>query len=204
MKLRPVVEERNVLRQALEGGNTAAFANAYPRGWPGAGGSRRLAGPPLAARGAGLLNRDHVHLARGDAVASEIENEGWRRHLGFADLPRVAPREAGATLGRIAAGHRLTLYAHYATDTAGHRGGMPGARAALERVDAFLGGVLDTLPRHHLLLVASDHGNIEDLEAGHTLNPALGLAAGPDCVERTRGMESILDVTPRILEWLRE
>jgi bisphosphoglycerate-independent phosphoglycerate mutase (AlkP superfamily) len=137
-------------------------------------------------------------------VASEIENEGWRKHLGFADLPRVEPREAGAILGRISSGHRLTLYAHYATDIAGHRGGMDGARAALERVDLFLGGILEMLPRDHLLLVASDHGNIEDVEAGHTLNPALGLAAGPGCVERTRGMESILDVTPRILEWLRE
>lgn len=202
VKLRPVVEERSVLRRVQERGSAVAFANAYPRGWPGPRGSRRMAGPPLAARGAGVLHRDHTHLERREAVASEIENEGWRRHLGFRDLPRIAPHEAGAVLGRLAAVHALTLYAHYATDTAGHRGGMTGSRRALERVDAFLGGILTTLPDDHLLLVASDHGNIEEVEAGHTLNPALGLAVGPGAPSRVEGMRSILDVTPRILEWL--
>ncbi len=71
------------------------------------------------------------------------------------------------------------MYAHYYTDVAGHRGGMGGAVAALERVDRFLGGVLSDLPRDTLLLLASDHGNIEDIRAGHTRNPALGLALGP-------------------------
>lgn len=202
VKLRRLVEEESVLRRVVEGGLPTAFANAYPQGWPGPGGSRRLAGPPLAARGAGLLVRDHRHLALGEAVASEIVNDGWRRHLGFADLPEPDPREAGATLGRIAAAHRMTLYAHYATDTAGHRGGMDGGRASLERVDTFLGGVLETLPEDYLLLLASDHGNVEDVRTGHTRNPSLGILVGPDAPERARELGSILDVTPRLLDWL--
>lgn len=202
VRLRPVVEEESLLRRSVEAGFPTAFANAYPRGWPGPRGSRRVAGPPLAARGAGLLVRDHEHLARGEAVASEMVNDGWRRHLGFRDLPDVSPRGAGETLGRVAAAHRLTLYAHYATDTAGHRGGMEGGREALERVDGFLGGLLDTLPEDRLLVVASDHGNIEDVRAGHTRNPALGLVVGPDAAARGRELTSIRDVTPRILAWL--
>src|SRR5688572_19701510 len=39
------------------------------------------AGPPLAALGAGVLNRHTPELVRGDAVASEITNDGWREHL---------------------------------------------------------------------------------------------------------------------------
>ncbi|MDT8342563.1 MAG: alkaline phosphatase family protein [Longimicrobiales bacterium] len=202
VRLRPLVESESVLRRAVAAGIPTAFANAYPAGWPGPGGSRRVAGPPLAARGAGLLNRDHRHLARGEAVATEIDNHGWRHRLGFAALPEVAPQAAGRTLGRIAARHRLTLWAHYATDTAGHRGGMAGARAALERVDTFLGGVLETLPRGHLLMLVSDHGNIEDVRGGHTRNPALTLLAGPEAVERSRTLETLLDPAPRILEWL--
>lgn len=200
--LRPLVEEESLLARAVDAGHPTAFANAYPRGWPGPRGGRRVAGPPLAARGAGLLTRDQEELRRHRAVSSEMVNDGWRRHLGFDDLPEVTPRGAGETLGRLAGEHRLTLYAHYATDTAGHRGGMAGAREALERVDAFLAGVLDTLPPDHLLVVASDHGNVEDVRVGHTRNPALGVVAGPGASTRATGLSSLLDVTPRILEWL--
>ena len=101
-----------------------AFANAYPRGWPGE--RRRLAAPPLAARAAGLLNRHVEHLARGQAVASEIVNSGWQVHLGHEDLPEVTAVAAGTTLARIAASHDITFFAHYATDIAGHRGGWRG------------------------------------------------------------------------------
>jgi phosphopentomutase len=76
--------------------------------------------------------------------------------------------------------------------------------AALETVDAFLGGLLHRLPPERLLLVASDHGNIEDLSAGHTRNPALGLLVGPDAVRRAKPLRSITDVTPIILSWLSE
>lgn len=203
VSLRTLVEEESLLSRAGAAGHGTAFANAYPRGWPGPQGSRRLAGPPLAARGAGLLTRNQEALAAGEAVSSEIVNDGWRERLGFREVPLVTPREAGRTLGRLAGPHRLTLYAHYSTDTAGHRGDAAACRAALERVDGFLAGVLETLPRGHLLLVASDHGNIEELGTGHTRNPALGLLVGPDAEARSRELESLMDVTPAVLEWLR-
>ncbi|HZD03712.1 MAG TPA: hypothetical protein VE173_02305, partial [Longimicrobiales bacterium] len=70
VSLRPLLEERNVLRSARERSHTAAFANAYPRSWPGPRARRRLAAPPLAARAAGLLVRHAEDLAAGEAVAS--------------------------------------------------------------------------------------------------------------------------------------
>lgn len=200
--LRPLVEERSVFRRAQDGGLTAAFANAYPRGWPGE--RRRLAAPPLAARAAGLLDRHEEHLARGEAVASEILNTGWRDHLGFEQLPEIGAADAGRALARIVARHHLTVYAHYATDLAGHRGGMEGAVKALERVDAFLGGYLDAAPVDAILLIASDHGNVEDVNQGHTRNPALGLVAGDDAERRARDLHSIADVAGALLRWLAE
>ncbi len=197
--LQPLVEERSVLRRGLDAGLRVAFANAYPKGWPNE--RRRLAAPPLAARAAGLLDRHEEALARGDAVASEILNTGWRVHLGFADLPEVSAADAGRVLARIGAAHDLTFFAHYATDIAGHRGGMDGAVSALERVDAFLGGYLEAAPADAVLLVASDHGNIEDVGQGHTLNPSLGLVVGPDAERRAGELGSIADVTGALLRW---
>jgi 2,3-bisphosphoglycerate-independent phosphoglycerate mutase len=179
VRLRPLVTEESILARALERGLSTTFANAYPRGFLESAYGRRPAGPPLAAHGAGLLTRHEEDLARGQAVASEMVNTGWIARLGFSDLPEVTPEEAGANLARIAAGHDVTLYAHYSTDSAGHRGGMEAGVRALVRVDRFLGGLMEAMPDHLGVLVTSDHGNIEDVRGGHTRNPALGLALGP-------------------------
>lgn len=200
--LRPLVEERSLFRRALEAGHPTIFANAYPRSWPGARAHRRVAAPPLAARAAGLLTRHEEALAAGEAVASEITNDAWRTHLGHVHLPEPTPAEAGATLARLAAGARLTFFAHYSTDSAGHREGMAGAVDALERVDAFVGGLVDALPRDALLLLTSDHGNIEEVGGGHTLNPALTVLVGPGARERREGLASLADLTPAVLSWL--
>lgn len=201
VRLRPLVEERSLLRRAVDAGRTVAFANAYPRGWPGPRGGRRIAAPPLAARAAGVLDRHEDALAAGTAVASEILNDGWREHLGHSALPRVTAAEAGRNLARISETADLTLYAHYATDTAGHTQVMGPAIGALERVDAFLRGVVAALSADTLLLVASDHGNLEDIRVGHTRNPALGLARGPG-VERAAALADLREVTPFVLEVL--
>jgi 2,3-bisphosphoglycerate-independent phosphoglycerate mutase len=202
VRLRPLVEEGSVLRRAADAGRTVAFANAYPRGWPGARGGRRIAGPPLAARGAGVLDRHEDALARGRAVSSEIVNDGWRHHLGHESVPEITPEQAGRNLARISGQVHLTLYAHYATDSAGHDRDMRAAVGALERVDAFLAGVLSELAADILLLIASDHGNLEDVRFGHTRNPALGIARGPGA-ERAATLSDLRQVAPFVLELLR-
>lgn len=207
--LRPLVAERSILARAVAAGVRVAFANAYPEEVFEAddvaaprGRSPLRAGPPLAARAAGLLTRHTDALARGDAVASEITNDGWREHLGRLAVPVITAENAGRNLARIAGGHDLTFFAHYATDTAGHRRDMADAVAALERVDRFLAGILDALPDDRLLVVASDHGNLEDIRAGHTLNPALALVVGRGHAEFAASLRSLTDVAPAILERL--
>jgi hypothetical protein len=186
----------------VDAGLRVTFANAYPRSWPGPGGGRRIAGPPLAARGAGVLDRHEDALAEGSAVASEILNDSWRRHLGHAHVPRISAEEAGRNLARISRGADLTLYAHYATDTAGHRRELDAAVAALRRVDRFLGGLRTALDADTLLLVASDHGNLEDVRVGHTRNPALGIVAGPGADVAADRLHDIRGVAPFVLDVL--
>lgn len=218
--LRSIVARRSLLARARAAGRDVAFANAYPeelldRARAAAealrtdGGLARVrhlgplrAGPPLAAIGAGVFTRHTPALERGDAVASEITNEGWIERLGRASLPVIPPERAGANLAGIAARHDLTLYAHYTTDHVGHRGGYDDAVAALETVDRFLAGVLSELPSDTLLLVVSDHGNIEDVRREHTRNPALGLVTGPGHRAVASSMRDLRDVTPVVLRAL--
>lgn len=200
--LRPIMMSENVLIRAVEAGLKATFANAYPRRYMERAWTKRPAGPPLAAQGAGLLERDETHLALGEAVASEILNDLWRTRLEIHDMPLVTPAKAGENLARIAASADLTLFAHYATDTAGHTQSMEGGIAALEKVDAFLSGLLPSLPDDTLLAVASDHGNIEDTSRGHTLNPTFNLLHGPGASTVARGLTAITDLAPALLSFL--
>lgn len=203
VRLRPLVEEESFLRRASERGHSVTFANAYPKGWPGPRGGRRIAAPPLAARGAGVLTRHEEELGRGEAVASEIVNDGWRSHLGHDWLPTVTPEEAGRNLAGISETADLTLYAHYATDTAGHRGDAAETLAVLERLDRFLTGVVESLDSRTLVLIGSDHGNLEDSRGGHTRNPALGAAMGPGR-ERAEHLRDLRGYAPFILRELGE
>lgn len=204
--LRPLVESRSVLAAARLAGRRVAFANAYPEELVqliGRAGRLPLplrSGPVIAAHGAGALTRHTAELAEGDAVASEIVNDGWRERLQRTRVPRIEPERAGANLARIANTHDLTLYAHYSTDTIGHEQDLAASMVALERVDRFLGAVAGGLETDVLLLVASDHGNIEDTRAQHTTNPALCIVSGDGHAEVAGKLTSILDVMPLILE----
>ncbi|MDB4950304.1 MAG: Metalloenzyme superfamily protein [Gemmatimonadetes bacterium] len=200
--LREMLGRENLLARARAAGRRPAFANAYPIASIDADPRifRRPAAPPLAAISAGCLDRDLAELAAGRAVASSITNEQWRRHLGD-ELAQVTPQEAGRRLAAITAGADVTLFAHYDTDHVGHRGDAASAVAAVEKVDAFLGALADALPPDALLVVASDHGNLEDPSAAHTLNPVPVIAAGPGRMALAERVRSLADVTPAML-WL--
>jgi bisphosphoglycerate-independent phosphoglycerate mutase (AlkP superfamily) len=109
--------------------------------------------------------------------------------------------DAGANLARIASQANLTLYAHYATDSAGHEMSLDAAISSLVRVEELLASLLANLGDDVTLLVASDHGNLEDVRVGHTRNPVLGLAAGPHA-DAAAEMTDLRDVTPFILDVL--
>jgi 2,3-bisphosphoglycerate-independent phosphoglycerate mutase len=201
--LRELLETRSLFREAARRGHRVTFANAYPAGYlePGGRGVRRPGALPLAARAAGVLVRDEVSLRRGEALASSITTEAWRRYVDPL-APLVEPEEAGHRLAHLARAADLTVFAHYDTDYIGHRGDFTAAIEVLERCDRFLGGVLAALPGDALLLVSSDHGNIEDVGAGHTRNPVPLLAVGARAEGALRGVRSIMDLTPFILGML--
>lgn len=215
--LRDRLARENFLTRAKELGKTVAFANAYPEELfeqqtterrnrnrsRGPVSDPLRAGPPIAALGAGVLNRHTSQLERGDAVASEITNDGWRKHLKRTGLPVITPAEAGRNLARIAASHDLTLFAHYTTDFVGHRGHMWEAVEALQKVDEFLSGVVAAIPEDALVAVVSDHGNIEDIRVGHTQNAALGFFFGRNH-HVFEPVTSLIDVAPTVLSVLAD
>ncbi|HUF11602.1 MAG TPA: alkaline phosphatase family protein [Longimicrobiales bacterium] len=203
--LRPLVESESMLARGVRDGLDVAFANAYPASLIAlATGSGRLPLPlrsaiVIAAMGARVLVRHEPELIAGDAIASEITHTGWREGLGRTDVPEISAAQAGRNLAAIAERHDLTLFAHYATDGAGHLQDLNAGSDAWQRVDEFLGAVIGAMASDVLLAVVSDHGNLEDARVQHTRNPALCILAGPGHAALAERLSSLMDVAPALL-----
>ena len=193
---------QNIFGRAVDAGARVRFANAYPS-WAveRAEKVRRPGAFPLAARAAAVLDFEENAVRRGEALVSSITTERWRSQVD-PEAPVVTPQEAGERLALMAAANDLTVFAHYDTDYIGHRGSFAQAVAAIERVDAFLGGVMAAKSAETLLLISSDHGNLEDLQKGHTRNPVPLIAAGPGYDDALTAIETLPDLAPFILRRL--
>ena len=199
--LRRVIAEHSLLKQAAEAGAQVTSANAYSeRYWAMVReGERHLSASTLTIMASGVPFRTLQDLLDGRAVLWDITHEVATGHLGF-ELPLVAPEEAGARLGRLAAQYDLVLYESFLTDLAGH--GRVDPAWVLVRLDAFLGGIFAALSPDTTLVVCSDHGNLEDVATKvHTTNPVPLLAFGP-AAWRFSDATAITDVTPAILSSL--
>jgi hypothetical protein len=202
--LRELLRRRSLFRTLAEAGRTTAFANAYPvaylraLGIPADGEAefelgRRRARPSATtvafAAGGGRF-RTWPDARAGHGLTHDITGERARAHGG--DLPVRAPEDAAEILLRLARGHDLTVFEFFETDEAGHARSMDRALDALARLDALLRAIVAALDDGDALVVASDHGNVEDLSTrNHTRAkvPILGFGrAAP-------GVSTVADLT---------
>ena len=201
--LRQVIQEKNVFTQLLAAGRTCTFANAYARA-PGTELPLYLRSvttvATLAAFGA-TRNRDSL-LAH-DAVFHDLTRTTLRES-GFIDIPEIAEAEAADDLLQIARTTDLCLFEYFLTDHAAHRGRPEDQQRVIASLGRFLGRLQQGLdPTRELLLLVSDHGNIEQPDCrGHTTNPVPWIAYGCAARRALVGVHSILDVTPAILRLL--
>jgi hypothetical protein len=205
-RVRAVVDEGNLFRRVGELGGSFLFCNAYPDGYFEAvqRGKRLLSVIPYAATSAGQPLLNHADLRAGRALAADFTGAGWRSQLGYEDVPVYAPAEAGCRLWMLAQPHQLVFFEHWQTDLLGHRGDLPEAVKDLQVFDAFLGGLLNAAGLDEtLIIVASDHGNVEDCSHGkHTDNPALCLVIGAERQAVAQRIFSLIDLAPAILDFL--
>ena len=201
--LREIVREHNLFTRLADRGLTSTFANAYFVDEV----SQVLAGrlqsvTTVATLAAFGTVRGREQLERNDAVYQDLTRQSLvaRGYTG----PIVSPAEAAEHLAAIAASHHLTLFEYFQTDRAGHGGDREWVVGVLAEFDAFLGRLLARCLETGLLLVlTSDHGNIEDLSTGlHTANPVPLAARGPGADALRARVRSITDVSPVILEFL--
>lgn len=206
-RLRAMVSEHGIFGRAVAAGLAVTFANAYSREYLEAyeRGARRPSVTTCALAASGLPFRTFEDLERGRAVSWDITRERFAGAGGFGPGGArvvIEPEVAGRHLAALTGEHRLTVFETFLTDLAGHgRFGLSAAEA-LRRIDGLIAGYLEQAPSGATLILTSDHGNIEDsVSRSHTRNPVPLLAVGP-LAPRLADLESILDVTPCILDCL--
>ncbi|GAB4570932.1 MAG: alkaline phosphatase family protein [Anaerolineae bacterium] len=204
-RIRSVLNAGNLFKQVITYGGSATLVNAYPPGFFAAvdRGKRLLSSIQQAAREAGVELLGDDALRRGDAMSPDWTGEGWRTELGYTDTPVYTPYEAGQHLALLAQRHTLTFFSNWITDVIGHRGPLEHGVAMLERFDGVMAGLLDTWPEDGLIVVTSDHGNMEDLTTRkHTENDVPTLLIGTGHAELAASVTALTDLTPMILHAL--
>ncbi|MFO7608626.1 MAG: alkaline phosphatase family protein [Candidatus Krumholzibacteriia bacterium] len=198
--LRAILLEHSVLRQLTDLGRRACFLNAFRPRFFAFPRERQLqfSATTVANLAADLPFFTLDDVAAGRSLYQEFTNAELRA-MGF-EVDPLTPAEAGRVLGRAAAAYDFVLYEYFQTDKAGHSGEPERAWAELAKLDAFLGAVLEALPPDALLLLTSDHGNLEDLRTRrHTANPVPLMAWGPGAAGFIAPLARLDQVTPAIV-----
>lgn len=183
-------------------GKKAILLNAYPpRYFDGIDSGKRLySSIPLAVTNAGIPLFKHEDLFAGHALSADFTGEGWRTMLGFIDAPVMDADEAGRKLGTLAKEYDFSLFEYWASDYAGHKQEMDDAIRLMETFDEVIGGLVDVWS-DGLILITSDHGNMEDLSTRkHTDANVPAIVIGDKFAreEFTHDMKDLTDIAPAI------
>ena len=184
----------------------SALLNAYPPGYfQGVDSGRRLySAIPLAVTSAGLPLFTKHDLFAGRALSADFTGAGWTGMLGFPDAPVLTPHAAGAKLAQLAGEYDFSLFEYWASDYAGHKQDMKWAVEQFMIFDGVLGGLLDTWKDEEgLILITSDHGNMEDLSTRRHTNakvPALLIGSSTARASFSSGLKDLAGIHDKILE----
>ncbi len=152
--------------KTVKAGKKTALLNAYPpRYFDGIDSGKRLySSIPLALTNAGIPLFTDKDYYEGKALSADFTGAGWHEFLGYPDAPVYKPEPAGAKLAELASQYDFSFFEYWASDYAGHKQDMPSATRQLETFDSVLKGLLEAWQAEEgLIVLTSDHGNMEDL-----------------------------------------
>lgn len=201
-----LADEHNIFKQVVNCGKQAALINAYPPRLHQAinRGKSLRSSIQQAAHEAGLPMFEDKHLYSGEAMSEDWTGEAWRTHLDYTDTPLFTPYEAGVEMVRLSRQYDFAFFSHWFTDTVGHRGPFEDAVGLLELFDGVMTGAMDTWDDDEgLMLVTSDHGNMEVIgDRHHTENDVPTLIVGREKAAFAEGFTALTDFVPRMAKML--
>lgn len=192
------LDGKTIFAKTVQAGKTTALLNAYPPPYfEGIDSGKRLySAIPLALTNAGIPLFTKEDLYEGRALSADFTGKGWNTFLKLQDAPVYEPLEAGRKLAQLALQYDFAFFEYWASDYAGHKQDMDSAVRQMERFDDVLKGLLEVWRNEDgIILLTSDHGNMEDLSTRkHTAADVPLLLIG-DLNERREFQKDIRDLT---------
>ena len=205
--IRAILAQDNLYKQLFARGKRSALLDAYPPGFHRGidSGKRLRSSLQQAAYEAGVPIRKVEDFYAGQALSADFTGQGWRDHLGYPDAPVFSPAQAGARMADLARAYDFSLFSTWITDEIGHHQEMDRGIAYLELFDQVMAGLLDAWKDDDgLVIITSDHGNLEDLSVRHhTTNDVPTVIIGAARNIFAEGFTSLMDITPGILRMLK-
>jgi len=204
--IRTYLQTNTLFHTLLERGYRTTLLNAYPESYFNAIASgRRLPGTvAMAALEAGIQLKNTQDLLAGQAISADFTGLGWRERLFVPGIPVLSLYQAGEHLALLSQDYDFSFFEYWITDYAGHKYDMDQSIQIIENFDVVLGGLVSAWnPKNDLLLITSDHGNLEDQQTRkHTLNLVPGLIIGPQELRGSiqQSLVDLTDITPAILK----
>ncbi len=200
LALQNILREHSIIKIINNRGYRARFLNAFrPRFWELSEERKwTLSATTVANLAAGVPFFSLDDLVAGHSVYQEFTNTELIGR-GF-DVQPMTPREAGGIVGRQIKNYDFLLYEYFQTDKAGHSGDMARGEEQLRMLDEFMDELLREVPDDALVILTSDHGNLEDATTRrHTLNPVPLMVWGADGVDFVVGVKRLDQVATAIL-----
>ncbi len=186
-----------VLDQGTLFSESSCLANLYPPGYFRAleQGKQKMNVPAYAANKVKVKMRGLEEYRAGLAISAELTGEYL--HSKDATLPSLSPYISGKHLSNLAKHYPFTFFDFWLSDQAGHRWSFSDCVNLIEQLDEFVKGVVEHLG-DTLLLITSDHGNLEDKSVKtHTLNAVPLIVMGQQALQFAN-LQSLLDVAPAL------
>ncbi len=202
-RLREILLEHSILRSFARADRSARFLNAFRPRFFELPRERQLqlSATTVATLAGDLPFFDLSDITAGRSIYQEFTNAELIER-GF-EIDPLTPGAAGEILARESARYEFSLYEYFQTDKAGHSQDLPRCREQLDRLDQLLQRLLDRNDalgqEAPLVVLTSDHGNIEDLSTKrHTTNPVPLIVWGAGAEDFLTGVERLDQVADAI------
>lgn len=201
--IKPLLKKHSIFHSVKEAGMKPYFMNAYPPVFfEHAKRRNRWSCTTLMTKSAELRLNSTQEVLNEEALTAEIVQNAWREKLDI-NLPKITATDAAQRVLNILPDYDLVLYEYYLTDKAGHSQKPEDAERVLKPLDEFMMHIIKHKRSKDVLVISSDHGNLEDLSTKtHTRNevPLFVMGEGVSGFEET---DSLLGVKDGILDAMK-
>lgn len=200
--LRKILLSESIFLKLKSLGKKVTFANAYSKHYFELRGDR-LSATTYAVLASQVPFRWYdKDLQEKKALPADLTGEFLK--IFYPDVEMITPEESGKIMANLIDNYDFVMYEFPFTDEAGHSQDFELALKYIDRIERFLESLLLNVDlSQHLIILTSDHGNLEDLSVKtHTLNkvPTIIWGRGKEIVSAK--IKSILDIAPTIIEYL--